>query len=143
MENCDKTNNKWYIISSPCQGKTTFVKTHNGKYGNYNLYDFDNLSPRDYRSLKKLPNKSIILGGDHDSNIDKNFDKSNYLIVKIPHGELLRNLKERQKKEKGKWAKKENVEHSYNQLNIISKKHNIEMYNSFESAIKYILNENK
>jgi hypothetical protein len=145
--------NKWYILSTPCQGKSFFVKKNNGKFLGYKIYDIDGLQkPNDYRVLNKVNENSIVLGGIYKPRNSPNCplelsdieSSDNYLIVKIPYEKLLMNLDKRKKGSRKNciwgWSELENVKKAYDDLDTIK---NIPVFNSFESAIKYIKkNEN-
>ncbi len=135
---------KYYIVSSPCQGKTTFIKKHKGKYGDYRLYDYDNLKVRDYRCLEKLPSLSVVLGGDHELNTDTDFTMSSYIVVQIPLEKLLSNLAHRQenpqpkRKQPDPWASEHKVLDAYNKLGVLVNRGDIPVFDCFEQAMEFV-----
>lgn len=50
---------KFYIMTIPCSGKTTFVNEHNGKYKKIKLYDIDDIDviAKEKNKLSKVKNE--------------------------------------------------------------------------------------
>lgn len=131
-------NNKHYILSIPCSGKTHFTKKHKNNYKGLQVVDFDKLRPhRDYRAFNKVDDSTVILGGIAGMNIKYDVDVVNYIAV-IPTDKILtRNLKLRNRTTA--WGKKENVFNAKKELINFVKKYNIVHFDTFEAALDYII----
>lgn len=133
--------NKYYIMATPCSGKTTFIKKHS--FDDIILYDMDDFEqPKTYTIFKNIKeDKSkihIVFGRPHNPN----FKICNYLSVKIPLNTLERNIRERAEKSPNNlWTSLRKIKPIRNSLIKISKQNNIKIFESFDDVIKYIKNK--
>lgn len=152
----NKRSNKFYILSTPASGKTTFIKQYGHLYRPFEIYDFDWLKPyRDYRALDQLPDKSVVLGGLSGKGLKFDPEKCAYLSVILPESQLLKLISARRrdcswgvwpfrfrkKNQEGTgWDSKERILQSYADLIEVTERHGIPSFSSFVEALEYILN---
>ena len=136
---------KFYILSVPCSGKSHFVKENKGVYKVLKVYDFDKLKPhRNYKALKKLEKWSVVLGGITGRDLKMDLSYCPYVSVIIPYNDVLKYLKKRvdnNEKKKKKWSRLYNIEKARKELIEYSRKNNIPIFNSFEKALDYLIEE--
>jgi len=138
-----KFNKNYYIMATPCSGKTTFWRKNRDLY--HNFYEQDGhslkLNEKTYIFFDRLPKNSVILGHAHEPN----FDYCEYLSVILPMDILKQYIKERHKRNKNsrkkkRWDKIEEIQPQRDKLIEITERYNIKSFKSFERAMKYIKN---
>ena len=140
LTNLKLAYDKYYIISSPCQGKTTFIRKHKGRYGKYNLYDCDDMIDKGPRCLKNLPPQSVVFSNLYYPVTNSHTVMGKCIIVRIPLEKLLSNLAHRQKNSQPyKWSCEHTVLNYYNRLDVLIDRGNIPVFDCFEQAMEFVV----
>lgn len=134
-------NNKYYILATPCSGKTTFIESNS--FNDIILYDMDDFKkPKDWTIFDRIQcendNIHIIIGEPHTPN----FNMCEYFSVIIDKNQLKINIKQRNLNQPEKRIKKmKQILPFRNRLEEITGKYNIEVYNNFIDVIEIIKNK--
>ena len=130
--------NKAYIITIPCSGKSTFIRSVEKKYKTLNLYDHDKLRACDCTQLYKLPPYSCILGGCHEPNIEEFI----YAIVLLKHDVFWENVKSRKKNDpENGWTELAftHKDFGYHAVRTIAEQYRIPIFETFQEALDDII----